>query len=108
MKALFITSTHNSLSQQLLIKLTERWRGIAVALATSEEAVKTAVAKHHPDLIVVPMLTVPIPEAIWCHHRCLIMRSGKGDRASSLYWAISMCEKSSWRTALPAPAVAAG
>ncbi len=35
MKILFLTSAHNSLSQRLLIELTDRGHHVSVALATS-------------------------------------------------------------------------
>ena len=65
MNILFITSAHNSLSQRLLIQLTDRGHQVSVALATSDEAMLTAVAEHAPDLIIAPMLKSVIPEAIW-------------------------------------------
>ena len=95
MKILFITSAHNSLSQRLLIELTDRGHQVSVALATSDEAMLTAVAEHAPDLIIAPMLKVAVPEAIWSRYKCLIVHPGiKGDRGpSSLDWAIQMDEK---------------
>jgi len=65
MKILFITSAHNSMSQRLLIELTDRGHQVSVALATSDEAMLTAVAEHAPNLIIAPMLKVAVPEAIW-------------------------------------------
>ena len=58
MNILFLTSAHNSLSQRLLIELTERGHQVSVALATSDEAMITAVAQHVPDLLIAPMLKV--------------------------------------------------
>jgi putative two-component system protein, hydrogenase maturation factor HypX/HoxX len=52
MKILFLTSAHNSLSQRLFTELTERGHTLAVALATSEEAMVTAVAQQEPDVII--------------------------------------------------------
>ena len=91
MKILFITSAHNSMSQRLLIELTDRGHQVSVALATSDEAMLTAVAEHAPNLIIAPMLKVAVPEAIWSQHKCLIVHPGiKGDRGpSSLDWAIA-------------------
>ena len=95
MKILFITSAHNSLSQRLLIDLTDRGHQVSVALATSEEAMLTAAAEHAPDLIIAPMLKVAVPEAIWSRYKCLIVHPGiKGDRGpSSLDWAIASGQK---------------
>ena len=96
MKILFITSAHNSLSQRLLIELTDRGHQVSVALARSDEAMLTAVAQHAPNLIIAPMLKVAIPEAIWSQYKCLIVHPGiKGDRGpSSLDWAIATGEQS--------------
>lgn len=96
MNILFLTSAHNSLSQRLLIELTDRGHRVSVALATSNEAMITAVAQHIPDLIIAPMLKVAIPDAIWSQHKCLIVHPGiKGDRGpSSLDWAIAAGEQS--------------
>lgn len=90
MKILFLTTAHNSLSQRLLIELTERGHIVDVALAVSESAMFDSVEKHAPDLIIAPMLKRKIPDAIWSKHVCLIVHPGvKGDRgASSLDWAI--------------------
>ena len=46
MNVLFLTSAHNSLSQRLLIELTDRGHQISVALATSDEALLNAVALY--------------------------------------------------------------
>src|SRR5215470_13577902 len=90
MKILFLTTAHNSLSQRLLIELTERGHVVDVALAVSESVMVDAVQQHAPDLIIAPILKRKIPEAIWSKHVCLVVHPGvKGDRgASSLDWAI--------------------
>lgn len=54
MKILFITSAHNSLSQRLLIELTKRGHVVPVCVATSDNAMRKAVAAHAPELIVAP------------------------------------------------------
>ena len=94
MRILFITSAHNSLSQRLLIELKEQGHAVSVALATSDEAMLSAVEKHAPELIIAPMLKVAIPKIIWARHTCLIVHPGvKGDRGpSSLDWAIATGE----------------
>jgi putative two-component system protein, hydrogenase maturation factor HypX/HoxX len=47
-KILFLTSAHNSLSQRLLIELTEPGHEIRVCVATSGEAMMDAVAGDAP------------------------------------------------------------
>ncbi len=90
MKILFLTSAHNSLSQRLLIELTERRHQVVVAIASSESAMLGAVEKYAPDLILAPMLKKAVPDSIWRDHVCLIVHPGiMGDRGpSSLDWAI--------------------
>ena len=91
MKILFLTTAHNSLSQRLLIELSERRHDVVVAIASSEAAMLKAVAEHAPELIVAPMLKSAVPEEIWSKRVCLIVHPGIiGDRGpSSLDWAIS-------------------
>ncbi|RTL89896.1 MAG: hydrogenase maturation protein [Hyphomicrobiales bacterium] len=95
MRILFLTSAHNSLSQRLLIDLTDRGHAISVALAESEAAMLDAAKRETPDLIVAPMLKAAVPEAIWRRRVCLIVHPGiVGDRGpSSLDWAIMEGEK---------------
>jgi hypothetical protein len=90
MKILFLTTAHNSLSQRLLIELTQRGHTVPVAIAESEGAMLRAVDRENPDLIVAPMLKATVPEAIWANRVCLIVHPGiVGDRGpSSLDWAI--------------------
>jgi putative two-component system protein, hydrogenase maturation factor HypX/HoxX len=95
MKIHFLTSAHNSVSQRLLVELTERGHSVTVAIASSEEAMEKSVEDQAPDLIIAPMLTKKVPESIWSKHTCLIVHPGiLGDRGpSSLDWAIAMGEK---------------
>ncbi len=106
MKILFLTSAHNSLSQRLLIELTKCGHAVAVALATSDEAMTAAAAQHAPDLIIAPMLKVAIPKTICSRYKCLIVHPGiKGDRGpASLDWAIARGEESWGVTVLEAAA----
>ena len=64
MKILFLTTAHNSLSQRLLIELTDRGHEIAVTLASSEEAMLKGVAENEPELIIAPMLKASIPKRL--------------------------------------------
>ena len=96
MKILFLTSAHNSLSQRLLIELTERGHEILVRVVATGEAMIEAVRDDAPDMIIAPMLKIAIPEEIWSRYLCLIVHPGIiGDRGpSSLDWAIANQEKS--------------
>ncbi len=90
MKILFLTTAHNSLSQRLLIELTDRGHDVAVTLASSDEAMLKSAAETQPELIIAPMLKVAIPKSITEKHLCLIVHPEiMGDRGpSSLDWAI--------------------
>lgn len=106
MKILFLTTAHNSLSQRLLIELSDHGHAVSVTLAASAQAMIRAVEETAPELIVAPMLKATVPEEIWSKHVCLIVHPGiKGDRGpSSLDWAISDGEKSWGVTVLQAAA----
>ncbi len=96
MKILFLTTTHNSLSQRAFVELVDRGHRVVVVIASSEEVMLEAVEREHPDLILAPILKKVIPESIWQKHTCLIVHPGiKGDRGpSSLDWAIlNGCEE---------------
>jgi putative two-component system protein, hydrogenase maturation factor HypX/HoxX len=95
MKILFLTTAHNSLSQRLLIELTERGHEIRVCVVATSEARIDAISLDAPDLIIAPMLKIAIPEEISSRCLCLIAPPGIiGDRGpSSLDWAIANDEK---------------
>ena len=92
MRILFLVSAHNSLSQRTQIALTELGHDVSVAVVSAALEMEAAVARHHPELIVCPMLKAIIPESITRRHRCLIVHPGPvGDRGpSSLDWAIEL------------------
>jgi putative two-component system protein, hydrogenase maturation factor HypX/HoxX len=92
MRILFLVSAHNSLSQRTQIALGELGHEISVAVVSTALEMEVAVARHHPELIVCPMLKTIIPQSITDRHRCLIVHPGpKGDRGpSSLDWAIEL------------------
>jgi len=96
MRIIFLTSAHNSLSQRLLVELTERGHEIRVCVVATGEAMIDAVSHDAPDVIIAPMLKIAIPEDVSSRHLCLIVHPGiKGDRGpSSLDWAIANEEKS--------------
>lgn len=95
MRILFLTTAHNSLSQRLLIELTERGHEVRVCVVATGQEMKDAVSQDAPDLVIAPMLKAAVPEEVWSKHVCLIVHPGvKGDRgASSLDWAITTGQK---------------
>ena len=103
MRILFLTSAHNSLSQRLLIELTERGHEIRVCVVATSEEMIAAASREAPELIIAPMLKIAIPEEVSSRHLCLIVHPGiKGDRGpSSIDWAITNMRRvgacRSWR-----------
>src|SRR5215471_17095806 len=95
MRILFLTTAHNSLSQRLMTELAERGYDIRVCVAASGEAMIAAAAHEAPELIIAPMLKIPIPDEVWTRHLCLIVHPGiKGGRGpSSLDWAVAEGQK---------------
>ena len=97
MKILFLTSAHNSLSQRLLIELTERGHEIRVCVAATGEAMLAAVSREVPDLIIAPMLKIAIPEEVWSRYLCLIVHPGiEGDRGPSRSTGPSPTDEKTW------------
>ena len=92
LRILFLASAHNSLSQRVLVALTELGHRVVVEVVDSGAAIEAAVARHRPQLIVCPMLKTIIPDSVWRRHRCLVVHPGPpGDRGpSSLDWAIEL------------------
>ena len=90
MRILLLASAYNSLTQRVHAELADRQHEVAVELALGSELMRAAVRRHHPDLIIAPMLTAAIPADIWSARPCFIVHPGpRGDRGpSSLDWAI--------------------
>ncbi|MEU9337133.1 enoyl-CoA hydratase-related protein [Streptomyces sp. NPDC048290] len=93
MHVLLLASAFNSLTQRTHTALRERGHWVAVHIAEgpdSAQGMREAVRAADPDLILAPMLTVPVPDDIWQDRRVLIVHPGPpGDRGpSSLDWAL--------------------
>lgn len=90
LRILFLCSAHNGLSQRAWAELNARGHRVAVAVVADAEAMRAAVRREQPELIVAPMLKTAIPDDVWRRHVCLIVHPGiLGDRGpSSLDWAI--------------------
>ena len=97
MRILFITTSHNGLSQRAWAALTALGHQIEIHVATTGNAMEQAVEDFSPALIIAPFLKQAIPESIWRNHTCFIVHPGiKGDRGpSSLDWAI-MNQATEW------------
>jgi putative two-component system hydrogenase maturation factor HypX/HoxX len=90
MRILLLAHSFNSLSQRLLVELTERGHTVSVELDINDAVLREAVASFSPDVIVAPFLKRAIAEDVWRNHRCLIVHPGiPGDRGpSALDWAL--------------------
>lgn len=97
MRILLLSSAYNSLTQHAHIELETLGHRLGIAVGTTGDAMRGAVAQFQPDLILCPMLAQVIPRDIWEHHPCLILHPGiAGDRgACSLDWAI-LNEEREW------------
>ncbi|MFI2644159.1 enoyl-CoA hydratase-related protein [Streptomyces sp. NPDC018610] len=92
MDILLVASAFNSLSQRVYAELSDRGHRVDVVLAShGADAVRAAVARDRPELIIAPMLRTALPEDLWREHTCLIVHPGPpGDRGpSSLDWAVA-------------------
>ncbi|MEV5510771.1 hydrogenase maturation protein, partial [Streptomyces orinoci] len=90
MRVLLIASAFNSLTQRVFAELGDRGHTVETAVVTDAEAVRTAVLRHRPELVLAPMLKTVIPEDVWSRHTCLVVHPGPpGDRGpSALDWAV--------------------
>ncbi|MEV8626300.1 hydrogenase maturation protein [Streptomyces sp. NPDC051079] len=90
MRVLLIASSYNSLTQRVEVELRDRGHCVAVEITPDGAAVREAVVRHAPELVVAPLLKTVVPRDVWSRHLCLIVHPGPmGDRGpSSLDWAI--------------------
>lgn len=90
MRILLIASSYNSLTQRARAELQDRGHAVSVEVTPDSAAVRDAVGRHAPDLVVAPMLKAVVPRDVWQRRLCLIVHPGPvGDRGpSSLDWAI--------------------
>jgi putative two-component system protein, hydrogenase maturation factor HypX/HoxX len=91
MRILLLSSAYNSLTQRVHAELADRGHAVPVELALGDDAMRRALRRHDPDLVIAPMLTAAIPEDVWSDRPCFIVHPGpRGDRGpSSLDWAIT-------------------
>lgn len=90
MRILLIASSYNSLTQRVRAELRDRGHTVPVEITPDTSAVREAVGRHRPDLVVAPLLRAVVPKDVWTAYHCLIVHSGPvGDRGpSSLDWAV--------------------
>ena len=90
MRILFLTHAFNSLAQRLYTELVAAGHDVSIEFDIADSVTQEAIALWRPELIVAPFLKRRIPEAVWRHHRCIVIHPGiEGDRGpSALDWAI--------------------
>ncbi|MGW4892019.1 hydrogenase maturation protein [Kitasatospora sp. NPDC004240] len=91
MRILLVASAYNSLTQRVHAELRDLRHTVELHLATGDdEALRTAVRRSAPELVIAPMLRAALPRDVWSTVTCLIVHPGPpGDRGpSSLDWAI--------------------
>ncbi|MGW7463986.1 enoyl-CoA hydratase-related protein [Streptomyces xantholiticus] len=90
MRILLVAGAYNSLTQRVHAELRDRRHAVAVEVTPHGSAVRAAVQRHRPDLVVAPLLKAVVPRDVWTACTCLIVHPGPvGDRGpSSLDWAI--------------------
>jgi putative two-component system protein, hydrogenase maturation factor HypX/HoxX len=90
MRVLLLAHSFNSLTQRLWVELTDAGHAVSLEFDVRDSVTIEAVRMFQPDLIVAPFLKRAIPEAVWKHHRCLVIHPGiRGDRGpSALDWAV--------------------
>src|SRR5215469_12144999 len=91
MRVMLLASAFNSLTQRVHTELREAGHIVSVEVAHGDDdALRTAIGRFRPDVILAPMLTKVVPEDVWSQHPVLIVHPGPmGDRGpSSLDWAI--------------------
>ncbi|MFJ1703526.1 hydrogenase maturation protein [Kitasatospora sp. NPDC088346] len=91
MRILLLASAFNSLTQRVHVDLRRRGHTVAVELGPGDDALREALDRFAPDLVVAPMLTRAVPEDVWRRCTVLIVHPGPpGDRGpSSLDWAVA-------------------
>ncbi|MEU8544236.1 enoyl-CoA hydratase-related protein [Streptomyces sp. NPDC048717] len=84
MRVLLIASGYNSLTQRVRVELGDRGHAVSVEITPDGDAVRAAVGRHAPDLVLAPMLKTVVPRDVWSGRPCLIVHPGPvGDRGPS-------------------------
>ncbi|RGP67031.1 sensor hoxx [Fusarium longipes] len=89
MKILFLCTAHNSLSQQLYLRLCQT-HTVTVEYALSDKAMIEAASLAQPDIIICPFLTSAVPSEVFENYLTLIIHPGPpGDAGpSALDWVL--------------------
>ncbi|KAM0338113.1 hypothetical protein ACHAPU_011441 [Fusarium lateritium] len=89
MKILFLCTAHNSLSQQLFLRLSQT-HTVTIEYALSDAVMIEAASLVQPDVIICPFLTVAVPSEVFSKYLTLIVHPGPpGDAGpSALDWVL--------------------
>lgn len=92
-RVLFLTNSHNGMSQRAKTMLEDNGFTVNVELALSQKQMIKSADTLKPDIIICPFLTAKVPEVIWQNPDvpCVIVHPGvQGDRGmSSIEWAMN-------------------
>lgn len=81
MHILLVASAFSSLTQRALVELTELGHSVAVEVTADGAALRAAVARYEPELVIAPMLRTAIPPDVCSTRTCLVVHPGPpGDR----------------------------
>jgi putative two-component system hydrogenase maturation factor HypX/HoxX len=81
MHILLVASAFNSLTQRVYAELGELGHTVAVEVTPDGDAMRAAVTRHEPELVVAPMLKAAVPPDVRSARTCLIVHPGPpGDR----------------------------
>ncbi|KAF4988093.1 hypothetical protein FGRMN_9959 [Fusarium graminum] len=89
MKIFFLCTAHNSLSQQLHLKLSQT-HTVTIEYALSDAVIIKAASIVHPDIIICPFLTTAVPSEVFSKYLTLIVHPGPpGDAGpSAIDWVL--------------------
>ena len=66
MRVMLLASAFNSLTQRVHTELREAGHIVSVEVAQGDDyALRTAIGRFRPDVILAPMLTKVVPEDVW-------------------------------------------
>ncbi|MCF6521921.1 enoyl-CoA hydratase-related protein [Streptomyces sp. JJ36] len=84
MRILLVATAFNSLTQRVFAELGDRGHEVAAETVPDGAAVRAAVRRHTPELVLAPMLKAVIPPDVHRAHTCLVVHPGPvGDRGPS-------------------------
>ena len=104
MRIMLLSSAFNGLTQRVWIELCAAGHEVTLQQAGDDDALRAAMARTRPDLVICPFLRERVPAEVWNACPTIVIHPGpEGDRGpSSLDWAIMDAEPVWGVTALQA------